>query len=73
MGKQAGNPRTWWIRLEMASGQKPDAAHTRALAVLHDAALAKGVARAEMIADGELIKLAAQSVTDAIASLTEVE
>lgn len=73
MGKQAGNPRTYWIRLEMASGQKPDAAHTQALAVLHDAALAKGVARAEMIADGELIRLAAQSVNDAIASLNEKE
>lgn len=73
MKKQAGNPRVWWIRLEMSARQKPDAAHTQALSVLHDAALAKGVAKAEMIADGDLIKLAAQSVTDAIASLDEEE
>lgn len=73
MSKAIGNPRVYWIRMEMASHQKPDAAHAEALSVLHDAYLAKGVAKAEMITDRDLIKLAAQSVVDAIQSLNESE
>ena len=73
MSKAIGNPRVYWIRMEMASHQKPDAAHAEALSVLHDAYLAKGVAKAEMITDADLIKLAAQSVVDAIESLNESE
>lgn len=73
MSKAIGNPRVYWIRMEMASHQKADAAHAEALSVLHDAYLAKGVAKAEMITDRDLIKLAAQSVVDAIQSLNEIE
>ena len=73
MSKTIGNPRVYWIRMEMASCQEPDAARAEALSVLHDAYLAKGVAKAEMITDRDLIRLAAQSVVDAITSLTEDE
>ena len=73
MSKRIGNPRVYWIRMEMASHQKADAAHAEALSVLLDAYLAKGVAKAEMITDRDLIKLAAQSVVDAIESLNESE
>lgn len=51
MGKSIGNPWVYWIRMEMANHQKADAAHAEALSVLHDAYLAKGVAKAEMITD----------------------
>jgi hypothetical protein len=73
MRKRIGNPRVYWIRMEMDSCQKPDAAHAEALSVLHDAYLAKGVAKAEMITDADLIKMAAQSVTDTIESLNKGE
>ena len=72
MSKAIGNPRVYWIRMEMASHQKADAAHAEALSVLHDAYLAKGVAKAEMITDRDLIKLAAP-VVEAILSLNESE
>ena len=71
MSKQIGNPRVFWIRLEMAGLQKADAAQAQALSILHDAYLAKGVVRADMIPDRELIKLAAQSMIDGLQLLEE--
>lgn len=71
MSKAIENPGVYWIR--MASHQEADAAHAEALSVLHDAYLAKGVAKAEMMTDRDLIRLAAQSVVDAITSLNESE
>lgn len=73
MRKRIGNPRVYWIRMEMAGLQKADAAQAQALSILHDAYLAKGVSKAEMITDADLIKMAAQSVIDAIQSLNESE
>lgn len=71
MSKRIGNPRVYWIRLEMASCQKADAAHAQAQSILHDAYLAKGVVKAEMITDRDLIRLAAQSVIDGLQLLEE--
>lgn len=66
MSKQIGNPRVFWIRLEMASCQKADATQAQAQSILLDAYMAKGVVKADMIPDRELIKLAAQSMIDGI-------
>ena len=71
MSKQIGNPRVYWIRLEMAGLQKADAAQAQAQSILHDAYLAKGVVKADMIPDRELIKLAAQSMIDGLQLLEE--
>ena len=72
MSKQIGNPRVFWIRLEMAGLQKADAAQAQALSVLHDAYMTKGVVKAEMIPDRELIKLAARAVSEAYEDLENI-
>ena len=72
MSKQIGNPRVFWIRLEMAGLQKADAAQAQALSILHDAYLAKGVVKADMIPDRELIKLAARAVSEAYEDLENI-
>lgn len=69
-GRKTKSPTVYWIRLEMASGQSADAQHRAALAALHDLYLARGVAKAEMITQSDLIRLAQDSISDAIVGLS---
>ena len=70
-GRKTSSPTVYWIRLEMASGQSTDAQHRAALTALHDLYLARGVAKAEMITQSDLIRLAQDSVGDAIGGLAD--
>ena len=70
-GRKAKRTAVYWYRVEMASGQTREGEHRAALAALHDLYLARGVAKAEMITQSDLIRLAQDSVSDAVTGLSD--
>lgn len=69
----AESGRVYWIRIQVRGMRTGKSEHAAARAALQAAYRTPGVDFADMIENGELVKLAADSVTDAIQSLNESE
>jgi len=60
-----GDPRVFWIRLEMSDAKTPQANEADALRVVMNAALAPGVQTANMVTDVGLINLIGAGIHEA--------
>ena len=64
--------RVYWIRVQCRAEEDAKAQHAAARAALQAAYRTPGIDAADMIENSELVKLAADSVTDAIESLNKL-